>query len=1274
MKKQLKKWFAKFLALSVLISVINPFGLVAYAVSTIGSFNGTSVSYDEASVTPIQVAPNISITDADGFNENGSLEFTVTGAKTSEQLDVTRVANVGAILTGLDAVSIYQNTVYLGTGGAYKAIASIDGVKNGQNGNALKINFSRELENANFDAGTVNLNLAANDLPGWTIAHGTYNLTAAGLNQRSLGNELTIAGAAPYTMTKANPAGYSYTTDFNYGGGTAPWLFESVERPRGTLSTTVSIVTDAGGAGGRALKLTSSGQVVNNNNDGGTDKYGSHFGPVITSAPFTAKSGDTLSMDWKAQFNQDHYEVYAYVKNTGTNATTLLFYGRGENQTWTTSTATIPADGTYEFIFINGTYDKTGMFGVGSTLWIDNIKVYGETYSGAVATKIAKLVTYSSTDADPSATRTVNIKVVNKNSEEATASATININGQFSHAPTLTASSYNPNYNNGATSDNNLFYSTASSTVESADRFERLVFTVSGLLDGNKEVIIIDGEDVSLENATSGTTVASSINYVVSVAADTATVTLTHAGLTEAQMNTLVNGLKYKNTLATPTIGSRVITLTGVKDTGNLDVGNNGKNEKALTIASTVRVSNVIKTFVNTSRTANSADFTWTAPTGATALQIQQSTNGGANWVNSTHAALAVDAASGTVTGLTATQAYKFRLVVTNGVNSGASNAVDVAALSNNTLVTSASYTVSNGQTANETISGVISGTTKANFLAVLAKGHPNQNWDDTQIGATVAVGDRLIVTAEDGVKTTTYTVPKLVFNGLNTPTASVQSVSLSWSSVAGATALKVQVSSDGGTTWVDGTHVALLATSTSTIVTSLNSGSAYKFRLVITGGDYAGNSNVVSANTTIAYIPTTTNTSVEVNGQKQDAGTSQTTTAGGQTTTTITVDDKKLDKLLEGSGAAPTVTLPGGTGSDVVVGELNGQTIKNMENKEAILEIKTDSVTYTLPASQINIDDVSSQLGSQVALKDIKVSVSIAEPSADTVKIVEDTANKGNYQLVVKPVEFTITCTSGDKTVEVSKFNGYVERTVAIPDGVDPSKITTGIVLNADGTFSHVPTTIVVIKGKYYAKINSLTNSTYSVIWNPVEFADVANHWAKTAINDMGSRMVVTGIGSSTYEPDRSITRAEFAAVVVRALGLQKGKTESSFGDVTLTDWFNGYVDTATAYSLITGYDSTSYGPNDTITREQAMAIIARAMKLTDLSVSLTDSEVSTLLTKYTDGAIVSSYAKASAAVCLKNGVVTGSSATTLSPKAYVTRAEVAVMVQRLLIKSGLI
>ncbi|HCU07746.1 MAG TPA: hypothetical protein DF480_02035, partial [Clostridiales bacterium] len=269
---------------------------------------------------------------------------------------------------------------------------------------------------------------------------------------------------------------------------------------------------------------------------------------------------------------------------------------------------------------------------------------------------------------------------------------------------------------------------------------------------------------------------------------------------------------------------------------------------------------------------------------------------------------------------------------------------------------------------------------------------------------------------------------------------------------------------------------------------------------------------------------------------------------------------------------------------------------------------------------------------------------------------------------------QFEITCTSGDRTIGVSRFNGYVERTVAIPDGVDPAKITTGIVLNDDCTFRHVPTQIIQINGKYYAKINSLTNSVYSVIYNPVTFSDMASHWAKEAVNDMGSRMVVTGAGKGAYEPDRNMTRAEFATIMVRALGLSADDTASSFGDVRTGDWFRGYVNTAGAYGIITGYNSTQFGPQDTITREQAMTMIARAMKLTGLSADLNDTEKAGLLAAFSDSSRLSAYAKDSAATCLKTGIVTGKTASSISPGTPITRAEVAVMVRRLLQESGLI
>lgn len=100
--------------------------------------------------------------------------------------------------------------------------------------------------------------------------------------------------------------------------------------------------------------------------------------------------------------------------------------------------------------------------------------------------------------------------------------------------------------------------------------------------------------------------------------------------------------------------------------------------------------------------------------------------------------------------------------------------------------------------------------------------------------------------------------------------------------------------------------------------------------------------------------------------------------------------------------------------------------------------------------------------------------------------KVVESSAVKGDFSIMVSAINFTVRAVYGDNTIEVSRFDAYVERTFTIPDGVDPNKITTGIVVDPDGTVRHVPTKVVIIDGKYFAKVNSLTNSTYSIVWHP--------------------------------------------------------------------------------------------------------------------------------------------------------------------------------------------
>jgi len=472
--------------------------------------------------------------------------------------------------------------------------------------------------------------------------------------------------------------------------------------------------------------------------------------------------------------------------------------------------------------------------------------------------------------------------------------------------------------------------------------------------------------------------------------------------------------------------------------------------------------------------------------------------------------------------------------------------------------------------------------------------------------------------------------------------------------------------------------------------VSNLTAGTTYYFNVIVK--DEAGNKTCYTAKS----VTTTTATdgggssgssssssgsaannsaAVIVNGESKTAGTSQTTTnSSGQTVTTVTVDSKKLENILTSESSGSTVTIPIMGNSDVATGTLTGTMVKSMENKDATLIVQTISGTYTIPASEINIDALSQQLGTNVSLSDINVTITISEPSASMTQIVENAAKGSGFTIIVPAVEYTITCTHSSQTVNLSSFNAYVERTIAIPSDVDPAKITTGIVIKPDGTTHHVPTRVKVINGKYYAVINSLTNSTYSVVWNPIEFTDVAKHWAKDAINDIGSRMIVTGVKNNNYAPDRNMTRAEFATIMVKALGLEPATGVSSFGDVAANDWYSGYIKVAASYGIINGYDNGNFGPNDTITREQAMTTIMRVMKIMGLDAGLTDSEVGKLLSTFSDGTSASTYAKYSIAACLKTGISSGTSDTTISPKADITRAEVAVMIQRLLQKSEMI
>jgi len=410
----------------------------------------------------------------------------------------------------------------------------------------------------------------------------------------------------------------------------------------------------------------------------------------------------------------------------------------------------------------------------------------------------------------------------------------------------------------------------------------------------------------------------------------------------------------------------------------------------------------------------------------------------------------------------------------------------------------------------------------------------------------------------------------------------------------------------------------------------------------------------------------------IVINGKAVDVGTIAASRRNEQTVTTVTIDPSKLAEVL--NGERPVVTISVSAGSDVIIGELSGLAIEMMVKNHADLEIKLDNASYRIPAEHINIDAILRQAGTSATLKDITVQVEIALPTAEQVKLFEAAARNSNLGFLVPPLDFTVRALYGNRQVEVARFNAFVERSIALPDSIDPNRIMTGVVIDPDGTIRHVPTKLVQLKGKSFAIISSLTNSTYLVVESKAEFSDTADHWGRQAINDMGSRLIVQGTGEGLFNPDKPITRAEFAAIVVRGLGLKPESGATGFTDVKASDWFSDAVRTAKQVQLIDGYEDGSFRPMEKITREQAMTILSKAMTLTGLKDRLPVQETTVTLRPFADGDQVAVWAKKDVAACILAGIVSGRSDSTLALKASVTRAEVTIMLQQLLKRSDLI
>ncbi|RIX50059.1 serine protease [Paenibacillus nanensis] len=243
-----------------------------------------------------------------------------------------------------------------------------------------------------------------------------------------------------------------------------------------------------------------------------------------------------------------------------------------------------------------------------------------------------------------------------------------------------------------------------------------------------------------------------------------------------------------------------------------------------------------------------------------------------------------------------------------------------------------------------------------------------------------------------------------------------------------------------------------------------------------------------------------------------------------------------------------------------------------------------------------------------------------------------------------------------------------YVKRSFSIEGDIDASQA--GVLYIENGVVRPVPGKITASKnGGATVTVNRPGFSTYAVATRDVAFQDIGSSYAKAQIETLAHKFLVNGTSEQSFSPKNNVTRAEFAALLSRALGLTATRTgEAPFSDVKPADWFADDVAAVYEAGIVKGTGNNRFSPNEIITRQDLTVMLSNAMQLLQVKTS-TPSH-----TAYTDEATFAGYAKSSIEAVSKAGIMNGvpvKGAVQFQPNEPTTR-EAAVMVLYKLLRSA--
>ena len=185
--------------------------------------------------------------------------------------------------------------------------------------------------------------------------------------------------------------------------------------------------------------------------------------------------------------------------------------------------------------------------------------------------------------------------------------------------------------------------------------------------------------------------------------------------------------------------------------------------------------------------------------------------------------------------------------------------------------------------------------------------------------------------------------------------------------------------------------------------------------------------------------------------------------------------------------------------------------------------------------------------------------------------------------------------------------------------------------------------------------------------------FPDVPNsYWASCPIDKLATNDVVVGYPDRMFKPSKTISRAEFATMLVKGFeqNMYSYSPEKLFSDVPTNHWASSAITVAVHQNLLKGYPNGTFMPNHNVTRAEALCALAKGVKCPEVD----KCKAQEILSKYSDGNTVPEWAQIPIATALEKGALNDSqNPRMIAPYKDATRAEIAAMLQNIRVNAGI-